>query len=408
MSTERAYLDDPFTFEFSAEITGQKKLGDGRTGLLLAKTYFYPTGGGQEHDSGTIGSANVIDVFADEAGDVIHVVDRDVNETEAQAIIDQTRRLAFMQHHSGQHLLTQAFQRIGNLETVSAKISIDSPSTIDLQTTQVGDEAIMRAEDWANSIIRQDRVVKSYWITDEQIPTVPFRRPPKVKGHIRVVEIDSLDYSACGGTHCTRTGMIGMVKVLRAERRGDKTRIHFYAGERAFQYLRACHTIVMKIAHEYDTNPEGILGALERQQEFLRTAQRELEDARAANTIAEARRLAESAEPFEGLRLVLASFRDRPAQELRTLASQMQGEPGLVGVLAAFDGSKISLAVACGENVRVSANELIRTQLAEINARGGGDARLAQGGGTTDEEHWRHIFDHSRNFVRELLANGKP
>ena len=402
MSTELAYLTDPFRLEFDAEIIERVALPDGRAGVILPKTFFFPTGGGQEHDTGTLGDARVTDVLIDEAGTVVHVVDRDLKATRVRATIDRARRFAFMQHHSAQHLLSQAIDDALQLETVSANINSDTPSTIDLAIGARGDVDLTPGENRANALIYADRAIESYFISDAQIPLIPFRRPPKVSGQIRVVAIEGCDYSACGGTHCTRTGMIGVVKILKTERRAEKLRVYFVAGQRAFEYLQNIHAIVTQVARQFDTNPEAIVAAVEKQQDALRAAQKELEELKSERVTLEAQRLAANAPVFDSSKLIIASFRQRAPQELRALAMQLQNEPGVIAVLASYDGAKLSLVVACARDTGISAHALMRQQLAEIGGRGGGDAQLAQGGGAADEKQFAAFSARTQEYLRAL------
>jgi alanyl-tRNA synthetase len=400
VSTERGYQTDPFCWEFQADITGRIALPDGRKGVLLAKTYFYPTGGGQEHDTGTLGDAMVTDVIADDEGNIIHVVDRDLGENTVPARIDGSRRFAFMQQHSGQHLLSQAFERELGLETVSAHMSIDSPSTIDLKASDVRQDLIARVERSANAMIYQDLPIQSYFVPGDKIATVPLRRPPKVQGQVRIVEIEGYDYSACGGTHCTRSGMIGVVKVLKSERRGDRVRIYFAAGGRALQYFQDYYAILTRIAQLYSTSPDSVVPLIERQLEAQQAQQKDLQELQAMRIAMEANQLVARAEVFDGIKLVAASFRDRSPRDLRTLASVLQNEPGVIALLASYDGEKLTLTVTCARDTGVSANELIRKQLAEISGRGGGDAQLAQGGGAADEKQVESFFAKTREYIK--------
>lgn len=398
MPTELAFHTDPFCWEFDAEIIDQKFLPDGRLGVVLPKTFFYPTSGGQEHDTGTLGEARVTDVLIDDDGMVLHIVDRQVSGV-VRAKIDGKRRLAFMQHHSGQHLLSAAIRDAQNIQSISANINIDNPSTIDLDTNR--DIDLTPGEDRANEIIFQDRAIKTYVVAEALIHTIPLRRPPQVSGVIRVIEIDGFDYSACGGTHCTRTGMIGVIKIVKTEHVNKKLRVHFLCGERALRYFQTTHTIVTNVARQLDTNPEGILGALAKQNETARALQKELQALREIQLSIEAKQLAAQAETVEGIKLIATAFRNRSAQELRALGMQLQNEPGLVAVFASYDGAKVSIVVSSSADTRVNANDLIRKLLANINGRGGGDARMAQGGGAASEEQFAGILDKARATIRE-------
>src|SRR4030066_298575 len=231
MNSQLLYQEDPTILEFEAMLVENLTLQDGRRGVVLDQSYFYPTGGGQEHDMGVIGSARVVDVYKDENNlRLIHVVEGEVGLGPVKARIDAERRLRHMQHHTAQHLLTQSILRQTGYETVSANINGYSPSTLDLVATQISKSDLDQAELLANQIIYEDRSVTTYFVSPEELHTIPLRRPPKVTENIRIVEIDSYDYSPCGGTHVQRTGSIGLVKVLKAERQNDKLRVYFIAG----------------------------------------------------------------------------------------------------------------------------------------------------------------------------------
>ena len=401
MKTERAYLDNPGTLEFTAEIIERRVLSDGRLGIVLPKTFFFPTGGGQEHDTGTIGNRRVVDVIAEDDGTVVHVIDGDVPGMIAPAQIDRERRFAFMQHHSAQHLLSQAFAHMLNLETLSANINIDSPSTIDLDAMPPSEADVTRVETFANSIIHQDLSIKIYWVDETNLHTVPLRKPPKVKENIRIVEIAGFDYSACGGTHCASTGMIGSIKILKIEKRADKVRIYFVAGGRALEYYQSYYNTLTQVARLFDTSPESVFDSVKRLQESFRAAQDELKESEGERLTIEARKWLNAAMSLDTIRLVTASFRNRAPQQLRALAGLLQNEPGVVAFIASYDGTKATLLVTCGENVGVRANDLIRKALAGINGRGGGDARLAQGGGVADESFIASCFANAPDYVRE-------
>jgi alanyl-tRNA synthetase len=220
--TEQLYFDDPLTLEFTAGVTESRLLDGGRFGLVLPRTHFYPTSGGQEHDTGFIGEARVLDVYKDN-GTIIHVVDRSLTPGDYPARIDRDRRIRAMQHHTGQHILSASFLEVADIESISANINGNSPSTIDLEVGEIAPEILRQAEDFANGILFENRTVKSYYVTDADVASIPFRKPPKVSGRIRVVEVDGFDYTPCGGTHCLNTGMVGLIKIHQDRARQPET-----------------------------------------------------------------------------------------------------------------------------------------------------------------------------------------
>jgi len=378
---QRAYLADPLTFEFEAKIVQKFRRSAETFDLILDKTFFYPTGGGQPHDTGTLGEGQVIDVFLAEDGNVVHRVDQDVVGPTVTARIDWPRRLGHMQHHSAQHILSGALEQLLGLETVSVKISADSPSTADVPDVELSWSDLDQVERLANEILFENRPIKSYFISDDQIKMIPFRRPPTVTGQIRVVEVESFDYSACGGTHCPRTGMIGLVKILRTERKNKKLRLYFVAGNQALTYFQQYHDVVTDICRRLSTSPDDVVEIVQQQSVQLQSAQKEVKALQAEMLTFEAQKLTTQAEPIADGRLVTALYRNRSAGELRELAKLLQTQEKLVTLLAGFDGQKLALVVSCGRETTFSARELLAKHLAQINGRGGGDAHLAHGGG---------------------------
>jgi len=393
MNPQFLYLKDPLTLEFETEVRERLDLPNGNLGVILTNTYFYPTGGGQEHDTGFLGNACVVDVFKSEDGEsVIHVLDREADEGVLHAIIDRERRIRHMQHHTAQHLLSGCFQQIFDLETLSSGIHGYDPTTIDLPDTELSRADLDRIEEMANQIGYENRIVKSYFVSAEKIEAVPLRRPPKVEGVIRIVEIEGFDYSACGGSHCPQTGMIGAIKIIRTERINQKLRIHFVAGLQAMDYFSQYQEIATTLAAEMSTHPLEVVDLVRRQIAQLQDSQKELEKLRLAYSVFEAQDLIAQADPQGTIRLVSQTYENRPANELRTIGNVLKAEPDLVALLATYDGEKLVLLVTCGEHTGLQARQLLNQQLAFINGRGGGDDSIAQGGGIASPEQFAAIF----------------
>ncbi|MGE5123017.1 MAG: alanyl-tRNA editing protein [Acidobacteriaceae bacterium] len=392
MDAQLLYQEDQARLEFTVQVSERLTLPDGRIGIVLDRTYFYPTSGGQEHDTGLIGAARVVDVFKDEASHrLVHVVEGEVELGPITARIDAERRLRHMQHHTAQHLLTQCLLQVTGFDTVSANIKGYTPSTLDITATQVGKSELDQAELLANQIIYENRLVKTYNVTPEELTSIPLRRPPKVSENIRIVEIDAFDFSPCGGTHVSRTGSIGLVKVLKAERLNDRLRVYFIAGWQAMQMFQQMHDSLTATAGQLSMSWQGIPELVSKQAEQLAALQKDLQVLRSQSARYEALELAANSEPRGQIRLSRAIFERRPVVELRMLAEQLKNMPGLVAFLASFDGQKVSLLVTCGENTGQDARQLLIKQLSQLNGRGGGDAHLAQGGGPATEEQYQQL-----------------
>jgi alanyl-tRNA synthetase len=393
MNSQLLCQQDPTIMEFDARVVERLTLPDHRSGVVLDRTYFYPTGGGQGHDTGMIDSARVVDVFKDEQHNrLIHVVEGELDLGPAKASIDAERRLRAMQHHSAQHLLTQCILRQTGFETVSANINGYSPSTLDVIAASIDKNDLDQAEQMANQIVYDDVPVKTYFVSPEELASIPLRRPPRVTENIRIVEIDGFDYSPCGGTHVLRTGSIGLVKILKTDRQNDKLRVHFIAGLQAMELFHAMFGAINGLANKLSISWQDLPTVAEKQLDQLTSNRKELQELRLASLRYEAQDLVVNAEGRQGIRLVRASFEGRPSAELRLLADELKKNDHLVAYLSTFDWHKITLVVACGPNAKKDARQLLTAQLSSINGRGGGDASLAQGGGAATADQFRSFL----------------
>jgi alanyl-tRNA synthetase len=396
--TEQLYFDDPFTLEFEAEVLESHSLDGGRFGVVLPRTYFYPTSGGQEHDTGSIGDAHVLDVYKD-GDDIVHVLDREPPPGSYPAHIDRERRFRHMQHHTAQHILSASFLEVADIDSLSANINGDTPSTIDLEVGAVDEEVLRTTEQFANEIFFEDRAVRTFYVTDDEVPNLPFRKPPKVSGRIRVVEVNGFDLTPCGGTHVTQTGMIGLLKIVKTERVNQKLRVHFVAGSQALDYFQQVQSAAQGAALVLDSGLDGVVESVERLQAQMKQMQSEIDSLRGVVLGVEAERLATAAEAVGEFRLVTKLFENRPASELRSLANKLRNEPGMVAVLATYDGAKLSMVAACADDVKVDARELLNNHLAPIGGRGGGSPTLAQGGGATNRSALEVLFNQTKNYL---------
>jgi alanyl-tRNA synthetase len=304
-----------------------------------------------------------------------------------------------MQHHTAQHILSASFLEVAGIESLSANINGDTPSTIDLEMSEVDPETLQRAEEFANGILFENRTVKSYYVTDAEVANIPFRKPPKVSGRIRVIEVDGFDYTPCGGTHCPNTGMVGLMKIVKTERVNQKLRVHFVAGYQALEYFQQMQTVAQGTAQLLNSSLDDSVTVVEKLQEQLKQSQHELDSLRGVVLGVEAEKLSAGAEAVGEMRLVTALFENKPVSELRSLAIKLRSEPNMVAVLASFDVAKLSMVAACGQDTGLNARDLLRNHLAAFGGRGGGDAGLAQGGGATNKGALEVLFKQTKNYL---------
>jgi alanyl-tRNA synthetase len=376
--THRRYYEDSHTTQFEAEIVEYTTLA-GHPTLVLDQTYFYPTGGGQPNDLGTINGVEVLDVQTRE-GDhaVVHLMAGPVETTGASCQIDWARRFDHMQQHTGQHILTQAFVTVAEAQTVAFHLGSESV-TIDLDRADLSDTALMDAETLSNQIITQDRPVTATLIDPAQAEGIRMRRMPGelLTDGLRVVEVEGFDRTACGGTHVRRTGEIGLLKVVKTERRGDKTRVEFRCGGRALFDYHAKHVIISALAARFTRGYWEIEDAVEALQREQKETSRALRAARETLIGYDAERLLAG---IESPGLIVAAFEERDAGELRTLASLLVERKGVVALLASA-GKRVNVIAARHSEGTADMKAVLQTILGRLEeGRGGGRPDFAQGG----------------------------
>ncbi len=229
----RPYYTDPYTVEFDATVRQSLKW-NGATAVLLDNSYFSPTSGGQEHDTGKIGNSTVVDVVEDDEN-VLHIVSEDPDSSTVHCKIDWDRRFRNMQQHTGQHILSAAFENLLDIQTVSSRLG-ESIGTIDLSRAPTEKE-LSEAVAAATKVVEENRPVNIHFADKSDISRFRLRKPPKVEGTVRIVEVKDFDFSPCGGTHCTHTSEVGVILTGTIEKvKGALTRIEFTCGRRATDY----------------------------------------------------------------------------------------------------------------------------------------------------------------------------
>jgi alanyl-tRNA synthetase len=370
--THRHYYSDAYRREFTATVL--ERSADG-TRLYLDETAFYPTSGGQPHDLGSLGGVDVIDVV-DEDSRIAHVLSRPIDAAEPRLVgrIDWTRRYDHMQQHTGQHLLSAVFEDLFGAKTVSVHFGPES-STLDLDVEALTPEQIVAAESRANEVVGEARPVV---VTFEDAGTAQgLRKASDRAGTLRIVSIEGVDRSACGGTHVRTTAEIGAVLVRSSEKVRKTTRVEFVCGRRALRRARRDHEALSAIAGSLSSSIDDAAAVVATQSERLReadNARKKLDRELSAYRVRE--RYDATTPDASGVRTVVV--RDAASiDELRAFAQAAfaLSRVVVVGALA----SPPSVLLASSEDSGVDAGKLLKERLAAAGGRGGGSPRLAQG-----------------------------
>lgn len=394
--TTRRYYHDAATTGFTATIV-DVTIHDGRPAVVLDETYFYPTSGGQPHDTGTLAddraSASVIDVVtAAPDAPVLHVLDRPwTGGRTLTAAIDWARRFDHMQQHTGQHILSQAFIRTAEAETVGFHLS-DQTVTIDLDTAALDDEQLRRAEQRANDVVWANLPVTARMVTVSEAQQLALRKlPPKHDGQIRLIAVGDFDLTACGGTHVAATGQVGLIKLIKTERRGDKMRVEFRCGGRALVDYGHKQAVVSEMMATLTTGADDLAAAVERLQTEARQWRVQAAALRQELIGRDAVELHRHSATVNGLHVVVAVRHDMDAGALRDLGNRLAAEERTVALLA-LAAERSHFVFACSPDVAdaprsAHMGDLLRATVGGMEgAKGGGSATLAQASGPAAPE----------------------
>ena len=373
---ELYYYRDSMMREFSADVvrTGTDGLG---SYVVLSNTAFYPTGGGQPHDTGWIGTHEVVNVEKVEE-DIRHYIDGDVEDITGTVVgkLDWSRRFDHMQQHTGQHILTAAFVELFGYQTVSFHLGAELVA-IDLNTTEVTPEQLVAAEKRANDIVLENHPIETKWVTKDELAQYNLRKDVTVEEDIRLVIIPDYDYNGCGGTHPTSTGQVQMIKIMETEKMKSNIRVHFVCGDRVRQQLDMRKNVLTDVARQLSV-PEREAGtALTKVLQAAKQADKSLAEARDALLAYEAKELA-----GQGEAVISQAYLNRTIQELQKLARFIvTSNPQAVALLVADNADKLQFVAARGADVAASMKEISEKVLPLINGKGGGNDALVQGGG---------------------------
>jgi alanyl-tRNA synthetase len=370
VSSERLYYDDSYTTRFDARVATAGERA-GQPAVRLRQTYFYPESGGQEADRGRIGAARVLDVQAGDDGAVWHVVDAPLPaDAEVKAEVDWARRFDHMQQHTGQHILSAAFERVLSAPTVSSHLG-EERSSIEVQVDEVDWRAIERLELAANRVVWENRPVERHWVDSAGLVRFRLRKPPAVTGRIRIVEIPDWDQSACGGTHTRHTGEVGAIKVVRWEKVRGNLRFEFLCGGRALSDHGWRTESMMESARRRTLKDRELIAHLERA-----AAERDAFKKQAAE-LTDRLRVAEAAELVGRPPAAVRQFTERTREALRRLAVLCL-EHGAPWVALGAPFPEPGVVVGRAKSGTVDLRELVPGLLERSRGKGGGSPDLVQ------------------------------
>jgi alanyl-tRNA synthetase len=395
--TVRLYYKDSFLYDFDAEV--RDVLDSPRPALILDRTAFYPTSGGQVFDTGWITSNSdaklrVTEVADMEDGRVVHYLEAPLHDSQRKVLkpgtrirgqIDAARRRDHMQQHSGQHVLSAAFIRLYNMPTVSFHMADDYCSIdldiSDLDTPALTKDQIESAERLANEIILENRAVDVRFVTRDEAGKLGLRKlPPTERDELRLIDIRDFDLTACGGTHVAQTGQIASILLRKVEKVRQGWRVEFVAGQRAVSTARRDFTTLTETAALFSTHIYDVPQQARKSLDEIRSLRKQREQSQEELAAAQAVALLAETPEANGRKLVVRTLADRDLNFVKLLAQKLTRlSPNAVALLATTSPQpSLIFAESAGQPFDMGA--LMKETMTKLGGRGGGTKDLAQGG----------------------------
>ena len=401
--TEKLYLQNAYLLSCTSNVIGRTEI-NGKPGVVLNQTVFYPTSGGQPHDTGTINNIAVIDVVEDENRLIVHMLEKPMEGGQATCEINWERRFDHMQQHTGQHILSQAFLKVCNGDTLSFHLG-DRSATIDINQPGLSPEIITAVEQLANQTVFENREVTGRMVDKNEILRYPVRKLPTVEENIRILEIKDFDYSPCGGTHCARTGEIGLIKIRRYENYKGGTRIHFVCGHRAIEDYQGKSEILKQLTNAMSTAEADLPQNIAKMKDDLKILTGERDSLGKKLLEYEADSLYSESKKHTNIHLIKKLFNDRNQKEVKFLAKKIvEKYPDTITLFGIKSEGSAQLLFQCSQNLGCDMGRLIKSACQVINGSGGGRPQQAQGGGPETDK----LEDALQNAKDELFEMIRP
>lgn len=380
------YQQDPYLLQYRSQVTGSVS-ENGKNGIITADTIFYPEGGGQPADCGTL-------VCARRSYEVLHVEERSEGIVHWLAgldmpkigesilmTVDAERRRDHMQQHHGQHILSAILEKNYGWETVGFHLG-ETTATIDLNTKDIAPEILRQVEEEVNQIVMDNLPVKVEAYRREELPEHLLKKLPQGEQEIRLVIIPDIDENACCGTHPRRTGEVGPIKILKTEKLRGNVRLHFICGFRTIQWTWQTEETLRSIEQAIGATGEEALSRLAKRETELKKLQKELKELLPLKYRSEAEQQAKFAAAIGNVAVLVQHLAAADMTMLRGIAAVWCEKPNQLALLAGGCGPTYDLVMARGQEVPVDLNYLAGDIWPLVKGKGGGSPNLVQGKAT--------------------------
>lgn len=371
--TIRQYYHDSYRLAFSGTGLTQTLFNE-QPAVILPETWFYPTSGGQPHDTGLINDVVVKEVIATGDGTIVHLMEGPVPEGDFESSIDGNRRRQFRQQHTGQHILSRAFELVGGLETLSSTLG-ETQNTIDLPLEGFSESMAADAEGLANQIVNEARMVAVHLVSESDLSRFDLRKQPTVDGTIRLIDISGFDVTPCGGTHCRQTSEVGPVKLLRSEKmKSDRIRLSFLCGDRALADYHSKSRLLRDLSVIVSATGDELTERIRQLTDSEKALRKELGQYRKRLNLLEAAALANEL-PVQGF--IIRSLDGKSPEDLSVMASYLAEKTRSAGFLYSVGRGIDGILYTSSDNIP-DIREILPIIKEQFGLRGGGSRSVVQ------------------------------
>ena len=395
---EKLFYIDSYIKNFTAEIEEIKEVDD-KFHVLLNKTAFFPGGGGQYCDLGTIDNINVLDVY-EENDKIYHVLEKKPNRIhKVKCEIDWDRREYGMQHHFGQHIISACFNNEYKAKTVGFHLGKDF-STVDIEGL-FKEEDILKIEKMCNEIIKENITVEFLNITKKEAKKLKIKEDlSKLGDNIRIVKIDDIDMNLCCGVHMKNTLDLRVIKIKKFEKYKKATRIEFLCGTKAIEEMLKRENYLNKICKLLSSNEEDAYKSIERLNNKLNEVNKENRRLEEIISNYEVKEMIESAEKINNMNVIVKVYENKTMNYMNKIANKIIEKENNIGLFALKNDDKLNLLFACSKNLeKMDMNILLKDSIKLIDGKGGGSKVLAQGGGKNNS-NLDSLFDYVKIKIK--------
>jgi len=396
LTEQRLYYEDSYCKTFTGVVLAEQEYGE-TWHVRLDQTAFYPTSGGQPHDTGWLNHSSVQDVQIVD-GHVIHVVDKSIGVGQTvEGRIDWARRFDHMQHHTGQHILSACFEQLMNADTIGFHLGAEVV-TVDLDLPHLEIEDTTRVEALANQIIWENRPLYARFVDEQELTGLSLRHPPKVEENIRIVSIQDFDDNACGGTHTKQSGEVGLLKILRTERMRGGIRLTFACGGRALADYERHNHVLKNLGSQLSTGVDELPELVNKLQQSAVSSRKRMGTWKgkglawwARDTAASETQWMDGAESGTPAAIVCVQVDDLSEakdvqQAVRALAQSMPANQASVVAVVGAIGPWAFVQAITSNAESLDASAVVRSVLLKVDGKGGGTKQAAQGSFPITEE----------------------